>query len=1331
MPATEITFAELMQKTGYATCCIGKWDVSNRKPILNRMPNSKGFDYYWGPLGANDAGHVVLHENNTLLGKDEDLASLSRRYTDKSITWMRQQVKAGDEPFLLYLCHTMMHTVIDASPEFRNRTGNGLYADTLEELDHECGRLLQAIDDLGIADDTLVIFTTDNGAWSNDAPRQNPKNAAVVPWSEGKQTAVGSNAPLREGKGSDYEGGVRVPCLVRWPGKVPAGHTSDAIFATLDFLPTFARLTGFEVPQDRVIDGVEQVDLLLGQSEKGNRDHYFYHSGDHGVRQREWKLLHANRWSEKEMERRTYPEDFGTNEVELYNLDEDISETTNLAAQHPDVVAKLQALSLPAEKPAFSPAATRRKAVQGEPKASGKPKRKSESPITIDSSTQLRAENVLPAPAHRFVHFGVDSPGYVFDTIPFWHDGVFHLFFLNPVFDGQGKKTGIKWSHAKTEDFVHWEAMPDALLPGNLDPNCWTGSLMEKEGTFYLFYTGKSLPDRPDLKGDQKIMLATSTDLVHFEKQPDFNFYADGEIYWNKTINGPLDPNLQIHNQRDESFRDPEVFWNPEYDEYWMLLHAREAESQKHCFGVYRSDDLLTWKPRQPLEIAVPVHQSNIDCPDLFQLGGQWVLTFSGGPRYAIADRSEGPYGNHRPADHNLYVPKTARDDQGRILVAGTVRPDIGVAGGRGSMLREYYLSDDGRLLQRPLAEVLAAFSESVGTLDDLAKNVVTGQAERTDEGLQLTRGKQVPRVSLPEPADFLADFTVTLDADSVFRLNFRRGGGQETMQTFEISTLDNHIRLGTIANHSDNTRPVNDRVHQVPAGEPVRVRLFAVGTILTAFVEDHHTLTMNAVSLDNTQLIAEAFQGTVTIRDFTLHAPKFVQTSKQVSVSDVLFIAVDDLNTWSKLYDPSFPIEMPNLERLASRGALFTRAYCAAPACAPSRAAVLSGQRPSTSGLYNNPDKLEKHHRDTVFLPQWFQAHGYRTWGVGKILHGEPLHAGDPTRPIFEQFTKKQVIFPPEKLHGPTTGPGKNLIFDWGEMEGRLGDDRTIDLAIDRIKNARETNAPPVFQAVGIFSPHLPHFARPEHFARYPSENLMLPPMPEDDFDDIPAAGRAMADFQKSWNQHLFDARDAGDTAPLAKLVQSYQAAATYGDEMLGRLLDALDSTGRADETVIVLWSDHGYHLGDKDSVVKFTLWEMACRVPLVIVAPGVTEPGTRIDTPVDLVDLYPTLVELAGLPKKPGLDGESLLPLLKNPKATRDTPAITTFLQGNHAVVTKDWRYIHYADGSEELYRSEDVWNHENLADDPEFAPDIATLRKHVPADETQSAQTIKSPR
>jgi arylsulfatase A-like enzyme len=280
--------------------------------------------------------------------------------------------------------------------------------------------------------------------------------------------------------------------------------------------------------------------------------------------------------------------------------------------------------------------------------------------------------------------------------------------------------------------------------------------------------------------------------------------------------------------------------------------------------------------------------------------------------------------------------------------------------------------------------------------------------------------------------------------------------------------------------------------------------------------------------------------------------------------------------------------------------------------------------------------------------------------------------------------------------------------------MTGKLADDVTVEKAAEWL---REPHAGPTFQAVGIFSPHLPHYARSEHFAQYPMDKLTLPPMPDGDFDDIPAAGRAMSDFQKDWNRQIFDARDKGDFSPLSGLVRSYQAAATYGDEMLGRLLDTLDATGRADRTIIVLWADHGYHLGDKDSVVKFTLWEQATHVPLLVVAPGASKPGSRIETPVSLIDIYPTLTELAGLPPKPGLDGQSLVPLLENPSAPWPRPAITTQGRGNHAVRSKDWRYIRYADGSEELYKDSDPWNHKNVATDPELAPAISELRKSLP--------------
>ena len=187
MPASEITLGELLQKAGYTTGCIGKWDVSNRAAIPERMPNAKGFDYYWGTLGANDNARVVFHENNRKVGRSGDMASLTRLYTDKGIEFLKTN---KDKPFLLYVAHTMVHSVIDASPEFKGRSKGGLYGDTVEELDFHTGRLLDAIDALGLRDSTIVIFTTDNGPWNNFKERLGPKHKGAIAW--------GSSGPLRE-----------------------------------------------------------------------------------------------------------------------------------------------------------------------------------------------------------------------------------------------------------------------------------------------------------------------------------------------------------------------------------------------------------------------------------------------------------------------------------------------------------------------------------------------------------------------------------------------------------------------------------------------------------------------------------------------------------------------------------------------------------------------------------------------------------------------------------------------------------------------------------------------------------------------------------------------------------------------------------------------------------------------------------------------------------------------------------------------------------------------------------------------------------------------------
>ena len=330
MPASEITWAERIRKVGYQTACIGKWDVSNRKPIIERMPNAQGFDYYFGTLGANDNGRVAFHENNEPAGQTRDMGSLTRLYTDKAIDFLKNK-RDKSKPFALYVAHTMMHTIIDASPRFKGKSKGSLYGDVVEEFDYETGRLLDVVDELGLRDNTLIIYTTDNGPWNQPAYTTKKKGhpEGSIFW--------GNAGPLRNGKGSCYEGGYRVPCIVRWPGKVPADRLSDAIFATIDFMPTFARLAGFEVPDDRVIDGVDQTELLLGKSKEGARDTFLYNNN--AVRQGRWKYLRA------EHKVPGYARDKEREQVEeLYDLEADIGERNNLAAQHPEKVRELKKL---------------------------------------------------------------------------------------------------------------------------------------------------------------------------------------------------------------------------------------------------------------------------------------------------------------------------------------------------------------------------------------------------------------------------------------------------------------------------------------------------------------------------------------------------------------------------------------------------------------------------------------------------------------------------------------------------------------------------------------------------------------------------------------------------------------------------------------------------------------------------------------------------------------------------------------------------------------------------------------------------------------------------
>ena len=446
------------------------------------------------------------------------------------------------------------------------------------------------------------------------------------------------------------------------------------------------------------------------------------------------------------------------------------------------------------------------------------------------------------------------------------------------------------------------------------------------------------------------------------------------------------------------------------------------------------------------------------------------------------------------------------------------------------------------------------------------------------------------------------------------------------------------------------------------------------------------------------------------------------------VEKMDILFIAIDDMNDWTTVFDKNNPIKTPNLQRLAARGAFFERAYCASASCNPSRTATLTGLRPSTSGVYHNPDPWGEMLPDVITLPQAFKHNGYAAIGAGKIFTHGKAGAEQKDNPSFDAFYKLQPAgkskHHADKPHMNYNGyPGRKRYFDWGEHDtDKQADEHTVEYVNEVM--ASHPREKPLFLAAGIYRPHMPFFAPPRTFEKYPINTLRMPPMPENDLADVPPLGVEKARISlDGWN--YVSQKPDDHPGSLKKMVQSYQAASDFADEMVGRLLDQLDQTGRAENTIIVLWSDHGYHLGDKTSCGKTTLWEKANHVPFIIVAPGITKPGTRIDTPVGLVDIYPTLLDLAGLPTKPGLDGQSLVPLLKNPQAKWDRPALMTEGRGNHAVRSRDWRYIRYKDGTEELYdcKTDDPWNHTNLLageDRDKYASVVAEHQKWLPATE-----------
>ena len=444
----------------------------------------------------------------------------------------------------------------------------------------------------------------------------------------------------------------------------------------------------------------------------------------------------------------------------------------------------------------------------------------------------------------------------------------------------------------------------------------------------------------------------------------------------------------------------------------------------------------------------------------------------------------------------------------------------------------------------------------------------------------------------------------------------------------------------------------------------------------------------------------------------FILPLPAHAATADAGKKPNVLLIIADDLNDWIGPLGGHPQAKTPNLDKLASRGVSFKNAYIAAPICNPSRAAFMSGKRPSTTGIYNNQQPAMPHLPPGICLNDYLRKFGYTSLGAGKIYHYRGYRAAD----------WDDVYFPtddtlPKHEAKRRPGPFGYRMFTEGEPEetfneqrdeSKLVDAQSVSWCIDKLEKQKA----PFFMVCGLHRPHTPWDVPKKYFDLYPLDSIRLPIVATNDLADVPAAGRTFA-------------RPNAAHAAVLKAdvwkdrVRAYLAAISFADAQVGRLLNALDQSDHRANTIVVFVSDHGWHLGEKEHWAKSALWRQATRVPYIWVVPGLTKTAAACDRAVDLMSLFPTICELAGVEIPKHAEGMSIKPLLTDPAAAWSKPALTTHLKDNHAVSTERWRYIRYADGSDELYdmkRDPNEWN--NLAAKSEHANVKLDLAKHFPS-------------
>ncbi len=426
----------------------------------------------------------------------------------------------------------------------------------------------------------------------------------------------------------------------------------------------------------------------------------------------------------------------------------------------------------------------------------------------------------------------------------------------------------------------------------------------------------------------------------------------------------------------------------------------------------------------------------------------------------------------------------------------------------------------------------------------------------------------------------------------------------------------------------------------------------------------------------------------------------------------NVLMISIDDLNDWTGYLGGHPSVSTPHLDVLAKRGRIFANAHCAVPVCSCSRASVMSGLAATTHGSYEiGPSYQELPAlKSAPTLHHYFKENGYITITGGKVLHHG--FGGRLKEDIDRDLGRPKT---PRPKGGPLNRPESwSSAWDWGKYPGSDADMGDYKLALDAASVLKEDHPQPFFMSLGFYRPHVPLFVPPKWFDLYGIESIWLPKSPKSDLTDLPPYFLTINDYAAAPTH-----AEVISSGKQRSLTQAYLAAISFVDHCVGIVMEALKNSIYADDTIVVLWSDHGFHLGEKHHWAKRTLWEESTRVPLLFAGPGI-DPGEACVEPASLIDIYPTLIELCDLPEHKLLDGISLSPQLDDPNTERGEPAIISSYYGNHAARTRDWRLIVYEDGARELYdHRTDPGEFNNLASDPNHQEKLKELMAWIPTE------------